>query len=108
MDTMTQADYRGAADYETRYESNYIYAKEAWLDKIEPIKQKFEHLIVDEYITDSRIQDLVAIVKGYEKLVMNSYNFFEDGDEGEMIEYDFLPELKKILKDEYNWEITDV
>ena len=107
MSIMTAAEYRQQDDYQSRYEANYLYAKDEWLNKIEPIKQSFEHLLNDTPMCDARLIDIAQIMNGYKKLFDSAYFLYEPDDDIE-IEYDFYDELKAILLDEYGWEIDDV
>ena len=107
MSIMTAAEYREQDDRESQYEANYIYAKREWLDQIEAIKQTFEHLLDDTPIADVPLKDIAQIMHSYKQLYRSTM-FDYWADEDTVIEYDFLPELKEILKGDYGWEIDNV
>lgn len=106
MSIMTTNEYKREEAYTSRYEANYNDAKNDWLNQIEPIKQSFEHLLNDTPICDVPLKDFAQIMLGYKNLY-NSTMFDYETDK-DLIEYDFLPELKAILLDEYGWEVDDV
>lgn len=101
MSIQTLKEHQAESDYESRYEAHYHYAKQEWLDRIEPIKQKFEHLITDDSISETSIGSIVMIADGYRQLLESCHFEYDIGSE--VIEYYFYDELKEILKNDYNW-----
>lgn len=104
MDEMTNTDYQIQDDYNTSYMANYEYALSEYIKLIEPIKQNFEHYIDETPLCDvdfNILKTLTDEVFTMEALAVYDYKDYQ----GEIIEYDFTYELKKILLIDYGWEI---
>jgi len=103
----TMTDYLVGDLYETNYQSNYDEARDVFLTKIEPIKQKFEHLLNEDAICDAPYSTFKMFVCSVE--VMNKMaNGFQYIDyDNDTIEYDFSQVLAETLLDEYGWSETN-
>jgi len=100
----TNTDFLVGDLHQSRYESNIVQAKVEFYESIEPIKQKFEHLLNEDAVCDTPYSTYKLFVKSVEKMEKMAYfNYYDDEDT--LIEYDFIKELRLILLDEYGWEI---
>ena len=104
MDTMTTTDYRIQEDYQMDYEANKMQAKIEFYEAIEPIKQKFEHLLNDDALGDTPYSTYALFVKSVEKMKEMALFDFIDADDN-IFEYDLTNDLRMILLDEYGWEV---
>jgi hypothetical protein len=104
MDTMTTTDYQIEEDYQTNYEANKMQAKIEFYIAIEPIKQKFEHLLNDDALVDTPYSTYALFVKSVEKMKEMALFDFIDADDN-IIEYNLTNDLRIILLDEYGWEL---
>ncbi|MCS5590454.1 MAG: hypothetical protein NZ824_10860 [Candidatus Thioglobus sp.] len=102
----SEVDFLVGDDYETRYQANLVDAKIEFYNKIEPIKQKFEHLLNEDAICDTPYSTYKLFVKSVEKMKEMAYFDYFD-EEGELIEYDFIHTLRELLMDEYGWDIKN-
>ena len=104
MDNMTNTDYQIQDDYNTSYMANYEYALSEFIEAIEPIKQQFEHYLDETPLCDvdfNILKTLTDSVFSMQEIALYDYEDYQ----GEIIEYDFTNELKKILLIDYGWEI---
>ena len=105
MSEMTLTDYEVEDYHQTRYEIWREQAKCDWLDELQIIQQKFEHLLTDEPICDVPLKDIMLIAKGYYDMMdIEDYVYQPDDDGGEIL-YNFKEELKADLLDMYGWEV---
>ena len=103
----TMTDYLVGDLYESRHQDNKVEAKLEFYNKIEKIKQKFEHHITEEAVCDFDYPKMKLFVDSVEKMkgIAECYQYVDD--DNELIEYNFTNTLRNLLMDEYGWNIRD-
>jgi len=105
----TETDFKIGDDYQTAYESNYDDALQEFRSKIEPIKQRFEHLLNDDdVVSEVPFTTFKLFVNSVKKMEEFAYFSYYDDYAADYIEYDFIDELRDSLLDEYNWDIKEI
>jgi hypothetical protein len=96
-----------ADKYESRKQANIVEAKLEFYNKIEPIKQSFEHYITEEAVCDFSYPKMKLFVDSVNKMrdIADCYQFLDE--DNELIEYNFINTLRRLLADEYGWNIRD-
>ena len=103
----TEVDFLVGDAYQTRHQANKVAAKLEFYNKIELIKQKFEHHITEEPVCDFAYPKMKLFIDSVEKMkkIADCYQYVDD--DNELIEYNFTNTLRRLLEDEYGWNIRD-
>lgn len=103
----TMTDYLVGDLYEARHQASKVDAKLEFYNKIEKIKQRFEHYITEEAVCDFSYPKMKLFVDSVNKMrdIAECYQYVDD--DNELIEYNFINTLRRLMEDEYGWNIRD-